>query len=428
MSTLLLLLPCVLVVDAEFAKALLGGESAWQRLTEDTLPPEQKIEAFADLADRLARMVPRRLLKESVTGTFPPQRGEVVRLEGRIVSVIRYDGKVPVYRCRLVLDSEKYPPTFLSSFLSQRREGHEEEQKTLCSSCLYECLCERPSVEVYIFTPAIPQAWKQNMPVQERAAAFGLFLQSHNGTPIFAAPAIEWYPDTWLGHLGFNVASFDQVPVSRVTELAQHDEETNRLLFKFTEADAEPFYGLLRAVSATPEGWLEGEAKKQQAEAPISVADLFNRPAETRGKPVLLRGTAKRIVPTPVADSAVHSLFGIDHYYQVFLFTKEAQGNPIVVCVRSLPEGMPIGDADDFSEEITVAAVPYKLWIYETPPKPHYAPLLAGRSLTWHPKASAHSSGNRQAPEGFSTFSFAAFCVLVIIWMACRFWARRCFR
>ena len=117
---------------------------------------------------------------------------------------------------------------------------------------------------------------------------------------------------------------------------------------------------------------------------------------------------------TPVTDSEVQALFGIDQYYQIYLFTEQSQGNPLVVCVRSLPEGMLAGDAADFAEAVTVAAVPYKLWIYETAAEPHYAPVLVGRSLHWHPKPSEKSS--------FVTLSFTLFFVLVLIWFACRWW------
>jgi hypothetical protein len=375
MSMLLFLLSFALL-DAETVKVLLDyDESAWHRLGDETIPPEQDLETFANLADKLDRWVPRRFLKEYASDTLSLRRGEGVNLEGTILHVKKYD---TVYRCTMKLND---------------------------------------GTTVTIFVPSIPQAWTHDVPMRERSAALGIYVKSYKDTPIFAAPAIQWFPDTWLGNLGFNVASFDQVPVSRVTEVEHNDEETNRRMFKFTEADWEPFYGLLRAVSATPEGWLEEEAKKHF----INDTDLFNRPHETRGKPVLLRGAAKRIVPTPVTDSEVHSLFGIDHYYQIFLYTEQSRGNPVVVCVRSVPEGMPVGDAAGFSEQITVAAVPYKLWIYETPSGPHYAPILVGRSVTWHPSPTA----KRPPPEWVTSFSFAAFFSLILIWFACRFWSRR---
>jgi len=371
MSALLLLLSFALF-DTEFIQTLLAdNESAWQALGDDAVPPEQDLATLAELTHRLARWVPRSFLRDKTT-----------TLEGKITLVTKYDTRTPLYRSKMVLND---------------------------------------GTRTDVFTPSVPLAWKQEVPMQERVTAFGVHVKSYNGIPVFAAPAVQWFPDTWLGNLGFDVGSFDQVPVSRVTELEQHDEETNRRMFKFTEADREPFYGLLRAISETPTGWLEEEAKRHYAETPFGVTDLFNRPHETRGKPILLHGTAKRIVPTPVTDSEARTLFGIDRYYQIYLFTDQSQSNPIVVCVRSLPEGMPTGDAIDFLEQITVAAVPYKLWIYETPTGPHYAPVLVGRSPVWHPLPERH----RLPPESVQAFSYTVFFTLILIWFACRFWVRR---
>ncbi|MCL2005667.1 MAG: hypothetical protein FWG73_05825 [Planctomycetaceae bacterium] len=352
--------------DAEFVKLLLDSDdAAWQQLADESIPPEQNTEILADLTHKLAHWIPKSILIE-----------HAVRLEGDVVFATKYDN---VYHCKMLLHNGQ---------------------------------------TVDVFVPALPQAWPIALPMQERAAAFGIYIKSHHGNPIFAAPAIEWLPDSWLGNLGFNVALLDHVPVSRVIELEQNDDETNRRMFHFTEADAMPFYALLQAISATPEGWLEEEAKKQQAEMPFGPVDLFNRPNETRGKPILLHGTAKRIIPTPVLDREVQALFGIEHYYQIYLFTDGSRGNPIVVCVRSLPDGMPTGDSNHFAETITVAAVPYKLWIYEAQGESHYAPVLIGREPIWHPKA------GRSFSESMAGFSFSAFLVLACIWFACRLWAR----
>ena len=352
-----------------------GNESAWQRLGEETIPPEQDLATLVDLAGKLARWVPRSFLKEQAADTTALSQGKVVRLEGTVIFATKLER---IYRCTMV-----------------EGDGSTSE----------------------IFLSFVPQAWQLDVPIQERSAAFGVYVKSFQDVPVFAAPSIQWFPDTWLGNLGFDVGSFDQVPVNRVTEVEKNDENTNYRSFKFTELDVEPFYGLLRAVSAAPAGCLEEEAAKLS----IPVADLFNRPHETRGKPILLSGTAKRIVPTPVLDSEVHSLFGIDHYYQIYIFTEQSQGNPIVVCVRSLPESMSVGDSADFSEPVTVTAVPYKLWVYDTSAGQHYAPILVGRSLVWHPKPTVQ----RQNLNPVTSFSFAVFCVLAVVWWACRFWARR---
>lgn len=379
MATSFFILCFFVVFDEKFVQTLLDiEETEWQKLDDQTIPPEQDLETLAKLADRLAHWVPQSFLKKNLSETSLPIRGTATLLQGDVVLVKQYDA---LYHCTIKLQNE-----------------------TIAE----------------VFTSSIPKVWKRETPIRERAAAFGVHVKTYNQIPIYAAPAMQWYPDTWLGNLGFNVASFDQVPIGRVTELEQHDEETNRRMFKFTESDREPFYGLLRVISAAPAGGIEEEAAKLQEKTPLDIADLFNRPQETRGKPVFLKGTVKRVVPTPVTDSEVVALFGIHHYYQLYLFPEQSQGNPLVICVCSLPEGMPVGETADFSETISVAAVPYKLWIYETREKPHYAPVLIAQSVTWHPQ----SVVQQHIPESFTFFSFSVFFALVLFWFACRLWRR----
>ncbi|MDR0522451.1 MAG: hypothetical protein LBH00_11450 [Planctomycetaceae bacterium] len=342
-------------------------ETGRQRLFNGNIPPEEHIDSLCQWTERLARTVPKSFLQKNGTS-----------LKGTAVFVTKFG---TVYRVKLILPDH-------------RETGYRE---------------------AVIFTPVIPNGWSVGQPMRESTAAAGVYLKTYQNVPIFAAPAMQWFPNTWLGRIGFDAAAFDRVPVYRVTERDQHDAESNRRAFKLTEFDSEPFYGLLRAVSAMPAGRLEQEAKRQQAESPVSVTELFNNPRETRGKAVLLHGTAKRIIRTAVTDDEVQWLFGIDFYYQIYLFTAESQGNPIVVCVRSLPDGLQPGDSPDFAEQITVAAVPYKLWIFETKKQPHYAPLLIGREPVWHPKPVMP-----KPPSSAAAVSLTLFLTLWLIWFACR--------
>jgi hypothetical protein len=69
-----------------------------------------------------------------------------------------------------------------------------------------------------------------------------------------------------------------------------------------------------------------------------------------------------------------------------------------------------------------VASVLYKLWIYETPTGPQYAPVLVGRSPTWHPlPVKQHVLPSKSV----QTWSFTLFFALVLIWFACRWWAKK---
>jgi hypothetical protein len=202
--------------------------------------------------------------------------------------------------------------------------------------------------------------------------------------------------------------------------------------FKLTGADREPFYGLLQIVSQIPINRLHQEARQiseQKGTPQNSVAELFNDPAKTRGQPVWLHGIAKQVLPTLVEDEEVKFLFGIKKYYQIYLYTKESQGNPLVVCVVSLPAGMPVGATPDYAEKITVAAIPYKLWIYETSAKleggsgykPNYAPLLIGKTPIWHPqKQPTKTAANTKIQNTQTTISITLFFLLLLTWMIMR--------
>ena len=376
MMSIVFILFSLIVCDTDFAKLLLGyDENDWQPLLDTDTPSVHDIETFSLLAHRLAHWIPGSFLQSNTR-----------RLEGKIISVTKLRN---IYRCKMILDEQS----------------------------------------VDIFVPAIPADWpldwQLGKPMNERAAAFGVYIKTHHDIPVFVAPAIEWFPDSYLGHRGFNAASFDGVPIRRVVEIESHDDETNYRTFAFTESDIAPFYGLLRAMSAVNKNNFVCGSLSQtamDAKETVRIIDLFNRPEETRGIPILLHGTAKRIIPTPVVDSEVHTLFGIKHYYQIYLYPEESRGNPIVVCVPSLPVGMPTGDERDFSEVVSITAVLYKLWIYNTSSGRHYAPVLIGQTPVWHPD---NTDYNTSGTRIFSSISFTVFLVLVLIWFACRVYVRR---
>jgi hypothetical protein len=98
-----------------------------------------------------------------------------------------------------------------------------------------------------------------------------------------------------------------------------------------------------------------------------------------------------------VSDPDIVARFGIDHYYNLFVFTDDSQGNPLVFCVRELPQGMPTGDGERFGEYVRVAGFFLKTWAYrvERPaettvpagsPAAHFqlAPLLIGEQPVWY--------------------------------------------
>ena len=218
---------------------------------------------------------------------------------------------------------------------------------------------------------------------------------------VFAAPRLAWYPDNLLGKLGMDFGLLDS-PQARKPFNPRNPE------------DREAFYQLLAAVGRADPGQLLQAAEEdlpktpaawrstdQQGQEQYSVVPLFNEPATQPGRLVELFGTARLIEEVhldPRLDADIIARFGLDHYYQVSLFTDDSQGNPVTFCIRELPEGMPYGNLPHYGETVRIAGFFFKTWSYGVPkmtdpaldpgdPKTHQqlSPLLIGRSLTWYP-------------------------------------------
>ncbi|MDR0338192.1 MAG: hypothetical protein LBI18_14000 [Planctomycetaceae bacterium] len=420
-------------IGAEFTKTILNMDDySWDALGDETVPLEQQHDEVMELLYHLVRVIPPSFLKQNAVKPFPNLsvlvsdpaqfRGRVFELRGHVVFVREIPlnpveqkrFRIPsVFRCRFCVD-EQYFADVLTSF--------------------------------------VPAAWKRNEPIHELATVTGIYLkrlvfpesEEIDFIPFLVAHRFQWYPETFLGSFGFDVGSFDQVPLLRIADLKKKRfdvvpslrllgrQEIIQRAFKLTVADREPFYGLLQAVSQIPTTRLRQEARRileQKRTRENVVTDLFNDPAKMRGQPVLLHGIAKQVLPTLVEDKEVEFLFGVKKYYQIYFYTKESRGNPLVVCVPSLPEGMPVGAAADYAETITITAIPYKLWIYETSAKleggsgykPNYAPLLVGNTPIWHPKKQpTKTAANTKIQNTQTTISITLFFLLLLTWMVMR--------
>ena len=73
-----------------------------------------------------------------------------------------------------------------------------------------------------------------------------------------------------------------------------------------------------------------------------------------------------------VNDPDIVARFGIDHYYQVSLFTDDSYDKhwnpqPLTFCLRELPEGMPYGNLPRYGETVRMAGFFFKTWSYAVP-------------------------------------------------------------
>ena len=265
----------------------------------------------------------------------------------------------------------------------------------------------------------------------ERSGFHGILL-APGKTPVFAASRLEWFPNTLLGDHGMDVALFDAVaPISPEEWTVQEKPTPERLQtlrqsLKLTDADREPFYRLLTTVAEIS----GSEIDRSVPLGKFSVVELFNRPQFLQGELVRLTGYARRIERVNIDDPDILQQFGIDHYYQIALFTDDSQGNPLFFCIREIPSGLPLGEKEGFPVSLSISGVFYKTWAYRKIGDDNQAeergqrsltqlaPLLIGAKIDWfRPQEGPGSSVNSFAPLYSSAITFLA---LAVSWVLLR--------
>ena len=81
----------------------------------------------------------------------------------------------------------------------------------------------------------------------------------------------------------------------------------------------------------------------------------------------------RRAQPVLIPDGEIVSLYGIDHYFELYLFTSDSQDYPILFCVPELPTDpdgrpLPLGTGAGYREEVTLTGFLYKPWAYRIDP------------------------------------------------------------
>lgn len=198
---------------------------------------------------------------------------------------------------------------------------------------------------------------------------------------------LAWYPDTLLGNAGFDEGLFDDLDRE---ELAEDAKRSAMVDMRLSARNRECFYQMMNTVFHMPPDSLAKIVADVEANAPdehfekinypghekllkegkrpkrySSVVPLFNQPAKERGHFFFLKGIARRIVPIRVDDSDVNNRFGINHYYEIFLFPDEAPESPMVVLVPELPPGVNPGSDMGYFVELEVPAFFFNTWSYE---------------------------------------------------------------
>lgn len=127
---------------------------------------------------------------------------------------------------------------------------------------------------------------------------------------------------------------------------------------------------------------------------PYSVfSDLVLSPQSYRGKPVTMEGYIQKLDRMEAGENP----FGLKELYQVYLFTEESKGNPLVVVCREIPSHLPLPTKGNATNHIHVTGYFYKLWPYEAGRGNWAAPLLMANRLEYRPpQPSAASLWMRQ--------------------------------
>ncbi len=229
-----------------------------------------------------------------------------------------------------------------------------------------------------VFAQRVPRAWKLSTAIDEAVSAYGVFLKLASAeqtqpTPVLVTLRLAWHPPTTLGKLGMDMGLFDDIPpeqwsIGSARPGGQRPKVNPREL-ALGHRDRECFYQMLAAVGRAKPGELLAEAAQElraTGQEQSSVVPLFNDPANQRAKLFLLSGWVRRAELVRVSDEDIRSRFGIDHYYNLYLFTEDSLDNPLVLCVRELPQGMPLSESPNYVEQIRAAAFFYKTWAYRS--------------------------------------------------------------
>jgi hypothetical protein len=294
-----------------------------------------------------------------------------------------------------------------------------------------------------IITARIPNAWTEMEPLDELATASGVFVkrlpaEGEKSAALFISPDVAWHPhevrepyvlfgQSLLGVFGMDVGLLDTIEQRRSIKATEREafyqmlDATGRAganqLIRSALGNLEAVgrewsaeAGRIRALAGQSSGAaddaerkrliLAQEVERRVGDGRYSVAPLFNDPENQVGRLVALEGVARRAVRIDVGTMAdgtpsdVRRRFGIDHYFELELFTDDSQNNPVVFCVRELPPGFPTGES--IREPVRVAGFFFKSWSFrsrragEVVPDGgaavgtrQFAPLLVGRGPIW---------------------------------------------
>ncbi len=141
----------------------------------------------------------------------------------------------------------------------------------------------------------------------------------------------------------------------------------------FRAAEHDAWFHLLRIAAEAEPGRLE-----RSAEGRVSFVQLFQQSGDYRGRIVRLRGTVRRAFPLRPPRNE----YGIDRYYQLWLFPDDNPSSPIILFCLDIPDGFPTGMT--LIERAEVTGFYFKRLAYEAADTLRTAPTVLARGIRWH--------------------------------------------
>lgn len=244
-----------------------------------------------------------------------------------------------------------------------------------------------------IATASVPERWSQIALEAEPIGVRGIFVKVvengvGEGVPLIAASHLEWHPTRWSPpavNYGMSVLGIMDIDVMLLQDVVQRTP----LLRSETVA----FYKLLAGMRATTAqelaGWAERhlprhrqtwsdvlrdptsnhrrlalEVLRQAEEGRYAVAPFFNTPEQQVGDLVVVDGLVRRALRIDTTGDVDALAAGVDHYYELAVFTDDSQNNPLMFCVLEVPATLPLGD--DVRVPVRVAGFFFKNWRYSS--------------------------------------------------------------
>ncbi|MEX0614223.1 MAG: hypothetical protein WD738_12800 [Pirellulales bacterium] len=379
-------------------------------------------------------------------------RGQLIRLKGRVVNVTK---RLPAaaeaerlempqyFECEVVLGEQAGTSTILTTRVPQAWLQAEHLDEPISAVALYlKRLANGDSQQALWLAKEV--AWHPGQTNEPDHELFGPTARE-----LFSKTADKLFGKSVLGNLGMDVGLLDQIqPRGRIR--AEEREAFYQMLDAVGRAGPSELISIAEAgLPAVRKVWenevateesrsrraLAQEVVRRAEEGRYSVAPLFNEPGNQIGRIIVVDGTARRVVRIQVGSAGgpgdVARSFGIEHYYELEVFTDDSQNYPLVFCVRELPTGFPTRGT--IHVPVRVAGFFFKDWLYRTRglldeetttrasgevDRPQFAPLVIGRMPLVLAAEQERSEAARYVLAGLFVLALAG------IWAAAAWYAR----